>query len=81
MQNFNECPMLDAIEQRCESVDLLGGGGGRNLFERDALLPACTLHQFCYLCVSNLGFISFFKSIGNPIICTRTFRSPLQKNK
>lgn len=54
VQNFNECPILDAIDQRCESVDLMGGGGGRNVFERDVLLPACTLHQFCYLCVSNL---------------------------
>lgn len=55
--NLNECPILDAIDKRCESVDLLSGGGGRNIFENDSLLPACSMHQFCYLCVSiNLKF-------------------------
>lgn len=52
--SLNECPILDAIDKRCESVDLLGGGGRRNIFERDSLLPACSMHQFCYLCVSKL---------------------------
>lgn len=52
--SLSECPILDAIDKRCESVDLLGGGGRRNIFERDSLLPACSMHQFCYLCVSKL---------------------------
>lgn len=52
--SLGECPILDAIDKRCESVDLLGGSGGRNVFEKDLLLPACSMHQFCYLCVSKL---------------------------
>lgn len=55
--DLDECPILDAIDKRCESVDLLGGGGGRHVYEHDSLLPACTMHQFCYLCVSRIVFI------------------------
>lgn len=55
-EDLDECPILDAIDKRCESVDLLGGGGNRHVYEHDALLPACTMHQFCYLCVSHLHF-------------------------
>ena len=49
---MNQCPVLDAIDKRCQSVDLLSGGA--NEFNRDLLMPACGAHQFCYLCVSAL---------------------------
>lgn len=50
---LNECPILDAIDKRCQNVDLISGGGSIGSQFADALLPACGVHQFCYLCVSN----------------------------
>lgn len=49
---LNECPILDAIDKRCQNVDLISGGGSIGSQFADALLPACGVHQFCYLCVS-----------------------------
>lgn len=49
---LNECPVLNAIDKRCQNVDLISGGGGTASQFADALLPACGVHQFCYLCVS-----------------------------
>lgn len=49
---LNECPVLDAIDKRCQNVDLISGGGSIGNRFSDALLPACGVHQFCYLCVS-----------------------------
>lgn len=50
---LNECPILSAIDKRCQNVDLITNGGAVSEFT-DALLPACGVHQFCYLCVSIL---------------------------
>lgn len=49
---LNECPVLDAIDKRCQNVDMISNAGGANGQITDALLPACGVHQFCYLCVS-----------------------------
>lgn len=46
-----ECPILDAIDKRCQKVDLITNSGAISEFS-DTLLPACGIHQFCYLCVS-----------------------------
>lgn len=40
------CPILDTLEKRCRGVDVLTGDFNQNL------LPACGVHQLCYLCVS-----------------------------
>lgn len=40
------CPILDTLEKRCRGVDVLTGDVHHNL------LPACGVHQLCYLCVS-----------------------------
>lgn len=50
---LNDCPVLDAIDKRCQNVDLISGGGSIGNQFADALLPACGVHQFCYLCVSD----------------------------
>lgn len=72
-----ECPVLDAIDKRCQSVDLLSGGGATNEFT-DALLPACGVHQFCYLCVSQLVFnASLFDQFSNSIISIGYFANIL----
>lgn len=49
---LSECPILDAIDKRCQNVDLISGGGSVGNQFANALLPACGVHQFCYLCVS-----------------------------
>lgn len=49
---LSECPVLDAIDKRCQNVELISGGGSVGNQFADALLPACGVHQFCYLCVS-----------------------------
>lgn len=48
---LDDCPILNAIDKRCHSVDLISGSGTSNVYA-EALLPACGVHQFCYLCVS-----------------------------
>lgn len=42
----HQCPMLHAMEKRCQSVDILSG----DLHQE--LLPVCIVHQLCYVCVS-----------------------------
>lgn len=49
---LSECPVLEAIDKRCQNVDMISGGGSVGNQFSDALLPACGVHQFCYLCVS-----------------------------
>lgn len=49
----DECPILDTLEKRCRGVDVLSGDVHQNL------LPACGVHQLCYLCVSI--FYSFLR--------------------
>lgn len=45
---LDDCPILNAIDKRCQSVDLISGTGSY----AEILLTACGVHQFCYLCVS-----------------------------
>ena len=42
----NQCPIIDAMADRCRGVDLLSGDINQEL------LPICGIHQICYLCVS-----------------------------
>lgn len=51
---MNDCPILNAIDKRCQNVDLITNGGMVSEFT-DAILPACGVHQFCYLCVSTFA--------------------------
>lgn len=50
----NQCPLIEAMAERCRGVDLLSGD------IHQELLPICGVHQICYLCVSN--FFSFLES-------------------
>lgn len=48
-RNYNyldssQCPMLDAMAERCRNVDLISGD------IRQEFLPICGVHQLCYLC-------------------------------
>lgn len=43
----DQCTILDNLEKRCKGVQTLSG----DLHQE--LLPACGVHQLCYLCVSN----------------------------
>ncbi|PNF33138.1 hypothetical protein B7P43_G14517 [Cryptotermes secundus] len=50
VDNVNEeCPVLDAILNTCQTTENLVGDRGQ-LF-----LPLCSLHQICYLCGPELG--------------------------
>uniref|UniRef100_A0A1A9WP42 Uncharacterized protein n=1 Tax=Glossina brevipalpis TaxID=37001 RepID=A0A1A9WP42_9MUSC len=40
----NQCPILEAMAERCRGVDLLSGDLNQDL------LPLCGVHQICYLC-------------------------------
>ncbi|KAL9914165.1 uncharacterized protein ACN2A1_001276 isoform 1-T2 [Glossina fuscipes fuscipes] len=40
----NQCPIIEAIAERCRGVDLLSGDLNQEL------LPLCGVHQICYLC-------------------------------
>lgn len=42
----DQCTILDNLEKRCKGVDALSGDLHQDL------LPACGVHQLCYLCVS-----------------------------
>lgn len=60
---LDECPVFDAIDKRCQHVDIISGGGIPSGFGA-AILPACGMHQFCYLCVSLNGrMMMFFVSL------------------
>lgn len=41
-----QCPIIDAMADRCRGVDLLSGD------INNELLSICGIHQICYLCVS-----------------------------
>lgn len=49
----NECPLLDALERRCRGVDVLSG----DIYQE--LLPACGVHQLCYLCGTTQSVCDF----------------------
>uniref|UniRef100_A0A1A9UIY2 THD domain-containing protein n=1 Tax=Glossina austeni TaxID=7395 RepID=A0A1A9UIY2_GLOAU len=40
----NQCPIIEAMAERCRGVDLLSGDLNQEL------LPLCGVHQICYLC-------------------------------
>lgn len=46
MAGPNHCLILESIEKRCRGVDLLSG----DIYQE--LLPICSGHQLCYICVS-----------------------------
>lgn len=50
----DQCMILDNLEKRCKGVDALSGDLHQDL------LPACGVHQLCYLCVSFEFFLQFF---------------------
>lgn len=48
----DQCMILDNLEKRCKGVDALSGDLHQDL------LPACGVHQLCYLCVSKLKILA-----------------------